>query len=92
MSISLPGWLLSSLSQSCNRCIHVRRNGWRTTHDLEIGLMMKAAGAWSAADLKLSPPRELGREVFLHDQSDRGPPARSDKDSLIKTSKALVAC
>ena len=53
---------------------------------------MKAAGAWREADLRLSPPRALGREAFLQAQSERGPPARSDKVSLIRESKAKVAC
>ena len=37
------------------------------------------------------PPRETGREAFLQDQSDRGPPAMSDSvsDKVIKNSGCL---
>ena len=34
-----------------------------------------------------SPPREDGREVFNHDQSSNGPPARSERASRIMLSK-----
>ena len=34
-----------------------------------------------------SPPREDGREVFNHDQSGNGPPARSERVSRITLSK-----
>ena len=49
---------------------------------------MKAAGAWNIARCKLSTPSELGRGAFNHAQSGRGFPARSDKASLIASSKA----
>ncbi len=40
----------------------------------------------------LSPPRELGNEAFNQAQSERGLPARSDRASLMDTSKVAVTC
>ena len=36
------------------------------------------------------PPKEVGRDAFIHDQSDTGPPTRSERESLIRLSKAMI--
>ena len=39
----------------------------------------------------LRPPKEVGREALVQDQSGRGPPTRSERDWNIRVSKELVA-
>ena len=52
----------------------------------------KASGAWSEALLRFIPPRLLGREAFIPEHSERGPPRMTSSVSLTATSKSLVAC
>ena len=61
-------------------------------HDLS-NKPMKADGhgAWRAACWMLKPPTELGKVAFVQDQSDRGPPARSNRASWMALSKEAVA-
>jgi len=52
---------------------------------------MWAAGATEEALLRLRPPRDDGRDAFLHDHSGRGPPAMLNRLSLIYASNVSVA-
>ncbi len=64
----------------------------RSTRDCAVEAEdIKAAGAWSEALRRLSPPRLLGREAFCHDHEGIGPPRMASKDDLITESNSPVA-
>ena len=50
-----------------------------------------AAGECNKAQQMLRPPKEVGREALVQDQSGRGSSTRSESDSSIRVSKKSMA-